>query len=163
MPDGNQYREDFPAWANDQAQKLRQASMGNTETLKDIDFEHIIEELEALGRSEILRLKSLVRQVLAHLIKITASPEADAVAHWEREVLTFTLDASDGYSRAYRQRIDTDGIWEKAKRQASLDLGRLEAEMPMLPETCPVDLDWMMGDDFTVVKARAIVASAMVL
>lgn len=161
MPDGNQYHEDFQAWAQNQAQKLRAASKGNTEELKDIDFEHVCEEMEDLGRNEILRVKSLVRQAFAHLIKIAASPSADAVSHWERELLTFTLDASDGYGASYRQRIDMDEVWAKAQKQAALDLEHFGEAMPSLPKACPFDLDWMMGEDFTVAEAKSVMAGAI--
>jgi hypothetical protein len=161
LPDGNQYHDDFQAWAIDQAARLRVAATVQAEELEGIDFEHLVEEVEDLGRSDVLKVQSLVRQALSHLIKIVSDPGSEAVAHWEREVMTFALDASDAYGRSYRQRIDMDIIWRKAKREAGLNLKQHGMELPSLSSDCPVDLDWMMGDAFTVDEAKAMVAAAI--
>lgn len=162
MPDGALYREDFLAWTIDQANRLRAISQIQLEELHGIDFDLLIEEVEDLGRSDVLRVQSLIRKALVHLIKIVSDPDAEAVPHWEREAMTFTLDASDSYGASYRQRIDMDGVWKKAQREAALALAQYGLSPKSFETSCPVDLDWMMGEEFTVEAARDQVSSAVI-
>ena len=162
MPDGALYQEDFLAWTIDQANRLRAISQVQLEELDGVDFDLLIEEVEDLGRSDVLRVQSLIRQALAHLIKMVSDPDAEAVHHWEREVMTFTLDASDSYGASYRQRIDMDGVWRKAQREAAHALAQHGVTPKSFETSCPVDLDWMMGEDFTVEAARDQVSSAVI-
>jgi Domain of unknown function DUF29 len=161
MPDGNQYTQDFHAWAVDQAQRLRAAAQTHGDVFMGIDITHVIEEVQDLGRSDILRVQSLVRQALAHLIKIVCDPNSDAMPHWRREAMTFALDASDFYGRSYRHRIDMDVVWKKAQKEAAASLDQYGVAMPMFSSLCPVDLDWMMGDGFTLTEAEAMVLAAI--
>lgn len=160
MPDGNQYTQDFHAWAVDQAQRLRAVAQAKGDLFKDIDITHVIEEVEDLGRSDILRVQSLVRQALAHLIKIVCDPDPGSVPHWRREAMTFVLDASDSYGRSYRHRIDMDVVWKKAQKEAAASLDQYGLKLPMFAPQCPVDLDWMMGDGFALPEAEAMVLAA---
>ncbi|WP_165910213.1 DUF29 family protein [Rhodovulum bhavnagarense] len=162
MADGAMYQEDFLAWTIDQANRLRAISQFQLEEFDGVDFDLLIEEVEDLGRSDVLRVQSLVRKALVHLIKIVSDPDADAVNHWEREVMTFTLDASDSYGGSYRQRIDMDAVWKKAQREAALALGQHGSSPKSFESSCPVDLDWMMGDEFTVEAARNQISSAVI-
>lgn len=162
MPDGALYREDFLAWTIDQTNRLRALAQVQIEEFEGVDFDLLIEEMEDLGRSDVLRVQSLVRQALAHLIKIVSEPDAEAVPHWEREVMTFALDASDSYGASYRQRIDMDAVWKKAQREAALALGQHGVSPKSFEISCPLDLDWMMGEDFTVEAARGMVVAAVI-
>lgn len=62
------YEQDFYAWALDQANALRGARPNA------FDWEHIAEELEAMGRSERREMESRVRQILKHLLKWQFQP-----------------------------------------------------------------------------------------
>lgn len=161
MPDGNQYSQDFNAWAIDQAQRLRTLVKAEGGLFNDIDIAHVIEEVEDLGRSDILRVQSLVRQSLSHMIKIICDPSCASVAHWRREAMTFALDASDSYGRSYRSRIDMDGVWKKAQKEAATELEQYGTAMPAFAPVCPVDLDWMMSDAFCLSDAEKMVLAAM--
>jgi hypothetical protein len=62
------YEQDFYAWARAQAAALRAARPNS------FDWEHIAEELEAMGRSERDQMESRIRQILLHLLKWQFQP-----------------------------------------------------------------------------------------
>ena len=57
------YDEDLYGWAIHNAQLLRQKRFA------EIDYEHIAEELEDMGKSERRGLESHVKNVLLHLLR----------------------------------------------------------------------------------------------
>jgi hypothetical protein len=64
------YDHDFYAWTQAQAAALRSARPNQ------FDWEHIAEELEAMGRSEWDQMESRVRQIPLHLLKWQFQPAA---------------------------------------------------------------------------------------
>lgn len=57
------YETDFYSWAMQQAQLLRDRQ------LQEVDWNNIIEEIEALGRSQYHALVSAIEQLTLHLLK----------------------------------------------------------------------------------------------
>ena len=62
------YDTDFFAWAQQQSQLLRAGQ------LADADIEHIIEEIDSMGRREKRELLSRLAVLLMHLLKWQAQP-----------------------------------------------------------------------------------------
>jgi hypothetical protein len=56
------YETDFYAWIQRQAELLKEKQFDG------IDFENLIEELEAMGRSEKRQLLNRLAQLIAHLL-----------------------------------------------------------------------------------------------
>ena len=65
MPD-DLYHRDALAWAEQQAALLRRVARG--ERVNDIDWDHVVEEIEDVGLSELNAVRSYLRQILAHLL-----------------------------------------------------------------------------------------------
>lgn len=63
------YEEDFYGWAQEQVALLKNRDFAM------IDFHHLIEEIESLGRSERRSLESHLENLLLHLLKIRYQPE----------------------------------------------------------------------------------------
>ncbi len=63
------YNQDFLLWTQQQAECLRK------ERWAELDIEHLVEELEALGRSEQRELGSYLQVLLMHLLKCQYQPE----------------------------------------------------------------------------------------
>jgi hypothetical protein len=55
-----------------------------------------------------------------------------------------------------------DGVWKKAQREAALVLAQYGVSPKSFETSCPVDLDWMMGEEFTVEAALDQVSSAVI-
>jgi hypothetical protein len=74
------YDEDFVAWSKDQAEALRaEARAGSNQKL---DWENLAEEIESLGKSQRHELRSQVRRVIEHLLKLEYSPAIDPRRGW---------------------------------------------------------------------------------
>lgn len=57
------YEQDFVAWCEDTAAKLRNRDLEN------LDFENLIEEIESLGKSDRRELRNRLMVLLAHILK----------------------------------------------------------------------------------------------
>ena len=80
------YEQDFLRWSEEQARIIRDA--GRTGTNLPIDWENVAEEIESLGRSQRTELSNRLRVLIAHLMKIEASPATDPRRGWHETVLT---------------------------------------------------------------------------
>ncbi|HZU90328.1 MAG TPA: DUF29 domain-containing protein [Stellaceae bacterium] len=75
---GELYNQDFLLWTEQQAAALRRAKDSNL----PLDWEHLAEEIESLGKSERKELRSQLRRILRHLLKLEASPAQEPRAGW---------------------------------------------------------------------------------
>ena len=68
------YDEDFYAWTQQQAQALRTHFKGDNR----LDVEHLAEEVEDLGKSELHAVESFIEHIIAHLLKLDYSGQVEA-------------------------------------------------------------------------------------
>ena len=138
MPDGL-YDQDALLWSEQQADLLRRLAAG--ERVNDaVDWSNVIEEIEAMGRSELRSCGSLLRQALIHLLKLTKWPDSRSHSHWRSEVLAFLGDALDAFSPSMRQRISVSALYEEANGRLRETTDESGAARPV-PAACPFDLD----------------------
>ncbi|ACJ00850.1 DUF29 domain-containing protein [Rhodospirillum centenum] len=148
MRDPLGYDTDIFAWSQHQAQVLRGLAKGRRDLPNDLDLQHVAEEIEDLGISELRTVESLLRRVLGHGIKLAASPEALAAAGWRREIRTWQGDALTRFSEGMRQRLDLERAWRLARRDALADLAEYGETAPDLPAPCPAGLDLLLDEGF---------------
>jgi hypothetical protein len=140
MPD-DLYDRDALAWSEHQASLLRRVARG--ERVNEVDWEHVIEEIEDVGLSQLNAVQSYLRLMLVHLLKVHCWPESHSAGHWRGEIVSFQRDAAQRFAPSMRQRIDVDRLYQAAQEQvaaASYD-GR-----PPLPfrQACPFTLDLLL-------------------
>lgn len=112
MPDGL-YERDALAWSEQQAGLLRRLAHG--ERVSDaVDWPNLIEEVEAVGRSELRACESLLRQALVPLLKLHADPGSDAAIHWRRELRVFLVDARKAFSPSMHEKINLPDVYSNA-------------------------------------------------
>lgn len=135
------YREDIYAWSREQADVLR--SLRERPGLpNDLDLEHVIEEIEGVGSSQLSAVESYLRLILLHMLKMVSSLNPGPKGHWRSEIVGFHADFLSRYSRSMRQQIDLKKIWKLALDQAEAlleDYG--EQVAPGLRNGCPLTLD----------------------
>ena len=137
MPD-DLYDRDVLAWSEHQATLLRRVARG--ERVNDIDWTHVVEEIEDVGLSELNAVRSYLRQILAHLLKLHGWPDLSACNHWRSEIAAFQADVQQRFAPSMRQRIDLAAIYAQASRQIEpLRYGGRPALAA--PSACPVALD----------------------
>ena len=78
------YNEDFVAWSKEQAQALRSAARGGSN--QKLDWENLAEEIEGLGASQRIALRSQMRRIVQHLLKLEFSPATEPRRGWFESV-----------------------------------------------------------------------------
>ena len=144
-PDGSLYDEDFYAWTQEQAELLRRgAAAANA-----LDIEHIAEEIEDLGKSELHACQSLCEHIIEHLLKLEYSGLDEPARHWRREIVEWRLQLERKLTRSLLAKMDLQERYRYALRL----LRAFEHEMPGLmarvPAECPYSLDQILsgGDE----------------
>ncbi len=132
MPD-DLYWDDTLLWSEHQSALLRRLAAG--ERVNDVDWEHVIEEIEDVGKTELRACESCIRQALVHLLKLHLWQESDAVPHWRGEARAFLTGARRAFSQSMRQKLDIAGIYADA-REIVEERGQEPA-----PTLCPFTLD----------------------
>ena len=83
--DADLYDQDFLAWTQAQAERLR-AAAGARSNLP-IDWEHVAEEIESLGNRERLALEARLATIVEHLLKLQYSPAQEPRGGWAGTVV----------------------------------------------------------------------------
>jgi len=116
------YDVDFYAWAEHQAATLRrlQATRQNL----PLDFEHLIEEVENLARSELRAARSQLRRLLRHLLKLEHSPAESPRRQWLNSIDDARAELDDTLSATIRSKLEGDlaACYAKARKTACRDL-----------------------------------------
>lgn len=151
------YDDDFFAWTQQQAVALRELprdAIGNR-----VDIEHVAEEIEDLGKRDLREVRSLLKRLIEHLIKIDACPASNSLPHWRSEARSFSSSASEAFSPSMRQLLDLTSIWRKglkAARHFLDDIGVPSADWI----DCPFVLDELLSEDFGLDDALVKLAAA---
>jgi len=91
MPD-DLYDRDALAWSEHRAGLLRRVARG--EQVNEVDWEHVIEEIEDVGLLQLNAVQSYLRLTLVHLLKVHCWPESQSAGHWRGEIASFQRDAA---------------------------------------------------------------------
>jgi hypothetical protein len=160
MGDRSLYNTDILAWSEQQAAALRGLE-GRRDLPNALDLPNLVEEIEALGRSELRAATSPIRLILEHLVKLASAPEAPARAHWVGEILHWHADMQASISPSMHRRIDMDLLWRRGRSLAEESL-RLhgDAPLPGLPASCPLRLEDFLAEEFDWQGAVSRIAAA---
>ncbi|HLY46976.1 MAG TPA: DUF29 domain-containing protein [Stellaceae bacterium] len=148
MPDGPRYDDDFYAWTQYQAEVLRTLRTRDNR----FDREHLAEEIEDLGNSERDAVRSQVRRVLVHFLKLAYSPARDPRFDWMASIVDARAILEDKLSSSLRRDIETrmTRLYAVARNQAVIDLlkyGEQDAAR-LLPAECPYPIDQILAEDW---------------
>jgi hypothetical protein len=140
----NDYDSDILTWSERQADLLRRRAAGELINEAELDWPHIAEEIEDVGKNALRACHSQLLQALLHMLKAEAWPLSDAVPHWRSEAMVARINAADAFAPSMRQHIDLAGIYAKALRA----LPETVDDVPPLPlpDVCPVSLDEILSD-----------------
>jgi len=154
MPD-DLYDRDVLAWSERQADLLRRLARG--ERVNDVDWEHVVEEIEDVGLSELNAVASYLEQILVHLLKARAWPDSDSLNHWRAEVISFQGSAERRFAPSMERRIDLARLYQRAVRQVTTLNGGQRP--PHWPEVCPFTLDALLRQDWAELEQTFRAAS----
>lgn len=138
------YEQDFYAWAREQATLLRAGRYD------ELDLEHLSEELEDLGGSLYRSVRSRIRTIIEHLLKLEHSPAAEPRGLWRDTIHAQRADLEDDLTASLRRRLRSELPKQYARARAaaarSLRRNGESAAADALPATCPYELDQIVGD-----------------
>jgi len=135
------YEEDFYAWTQQQAELLRRLPpVGN-----ELDLEHIAEEIEDLGRSDLRTAQSLCEHIIEHFLKLEYSGLNEPADHWRDEIVEWRLQLEKVLTRSILAKLDLPDRYRAALRLVR----RLERDVPglsgRLPVECSYTLEQILG------------------
>jgi len=148
MPDGPRYEDDFYAWTQYQAEVLRTLPTRDNR----FDRDHLAEEIEDLGNSYRDAVRSQVRRILVHFLKLAHSPARQPRFGWMSSIVDARAELDDKLSPSLRRDLEErlSRLYGAARSQAALELqehGEREAARS-LPLASPYTLDQILAEDW---------------
>lgn len=133
------YERDILQWSERQVELLRRAARG--EDASGIDWAHVVEEIEGVGLSELNTVRSYLRIMLVHLLKLHGLPDSLMVNDWRADVVSTQQEVAQRFSPSMREKIDVAALYAEALAQVE------DSEEPLpLPLDCPYSLDDLLRD-----------------
>lgn len=137
------YEVDEYLWLEETINLLR------TNNLQELDVENLIEELESLGRRDLNRVRSLLRQIIVHLLFLQYWREESErnERHWKGEITAFRADLNDHLTASLENKLDQDleSIYGKALK---IVLQKTDLSLDLFPENCPYSLEELLDENW---------------
>ncbi len=119
------YEADFYVWAREQAALLRAGRY------EELDLQNLIEEVCDLGLSLYRSVRSRVRTIIEHLLKLEHSPAQGPKSLWQDTIVVQRTDLEDDLTPSLRARIEAElpKQYERARAAAARALRRHGREL----------------------------------
>lgn len=138
----SEYNQDFYAWTLHNAELIRQGK------LSEVDFEHVAEEIESMGKSDKRKLINRLAVLIAHLLKwqFQRTRRSNSWKYTIKEQRIKTRDLlEDSPSLKHELELKLNHAYEQAVvmtiRQTGLD-------ETTFPSQCPYNLEQCLNDQF---------------
>jgi hypothetical protein len=136
------YDQDSNLWLKNTTQLLRENRW------REIDVQHLIGELEDLGKSEQRGISSQLTRLLLHLLKWEYQPSRRSDSWLDsitdaRTQIELTIEDSPSLKSYPLKQLSQ--CYQRAKRQAVKQTG---LDFSVFPENCPYSLDLILDQDW---------------
>ncbi|MFD0709969.1 hypothetical protein CE143_20965 [Photorhabdus luminescens] len=136
------YDSDFYGWTQEQAGLLRSGD------LSQLDTENLLEEIEAMGRSERRELRSRLEILLAHLLKWRYQADRrgrslELTIEEQRDKAIDCLQESPSLKNKLDEHLEKAYIAARRLAEKETLINR-----NMFPETCPWTFEQIMDENF---------------
>ncbi len=144
MSKATSYDQDFLLWTQQQAEYLKKGHWA------ELDVEHLVEELEALGRSEQKELGSYLQVLLMHLLKCHYQPERRTKS-WDntlsncRDQIQDCLEDTPSLQRFLQDRVWIQKYYRRACRDAAKET---QKSVENFPDECPFTIEQILDPSF---------------
>jgi hypothetical protein len=147
-PTSPDYDDDFYAWTQHQAAVLREMPA----TDNRFDREHVVEEIEDLGKNVRKAVRSQVRRIMEHFLKLQYSPAQEPHADWMASIVDARVELEDDLTPTLRADAARElaRLYRAARKQAGLGLERYSEHgaADLMPSECPYTLEDILRDDW---------------
>jgi hypothetical protein len=152
------HEDNFYAWTRRQAAALRR--LAETRPNADVDFPHLVEEVEDLGSERLLSVLGQARRVIEHLLKLEHSPAADPRPGRLRAVNEARDAIVDRLTPTIRNELALalPRLFAKARKNVEKELrwhGEADAAAD-LPAECPYALEELLDEDWYPVNRHGL-------
>ena len=145
------YQADILPWSRRQAAVLRGPAR-RRDLPSEFDLDHVAEEIEDVGRSELAAVQSFIRLMLVHAIKAACARSDEPKRRCRSEIINFHNELLARLTGPMRKDIDLDLLWSRTWRQAQATLEEYGKEGPPFPDPpCPFGLDDLTGQEISPV------------
>ena len=152
MPDGPRYEDDFYAWTQYQAEVLRSMPVADNR----FDRGRVAEEIKDLGKSERDAVRSQIRRIVEHLLKLACSPTEQPRFDWMHNIADARGTLDDELTPTLRRDAEAnlEKLYADGRRQAVLALRRFGEEQgtEAFPSNCPFSLDEIYRQDWNPIS-----------
>jgi hypothetical protein len=136
------YEEDYVEWLEVTLKQLQ------SRDLEKLDWQHLIEEIEGLGREQKNKVESYLRQLLKHLLlyQYWESEKPYCTSGWIEEIDNFRaeLEILLRSKTLYNYLVSIlEPTYRKARRSAALKSG-----LEVFPEVCPYRLEEILSPEW---------------
>jgi hypothetical protein len=135
------YETEYDRWLSEMVRLLKNRQ------LEKLDYENLIEELEALGRSERSAVKSLLLQIIIHLMlyQFWQSESKRNANHWGGEIITFRVQLEDKLTTNLQNYLGDElpKIYQNA-----LLIVQKKTQLNSLPQQCPYSLQQLIDKNW---------------
>jgi Domain of unknown function DUF29 len=152
------YEQDFYVWTQRQAAALRR--LAETRPNAELDFPHLIEEVEDLGRSQRDAVRSQLRRIIEHCLKLEYSRALEPRGGWYDSIMDARAELDDKLSPSLRRDLEAQlpRLWARTRTKVDHGLRRLgePASVDPLPVDCAYALDDLLADGWYPVNRRGL-------
>lgn len=140
-PKKSEYEKDFHKWL------VLQSSLLKSHKFDKLDIENLVEEIESLGRSDRLSIKSALIVLLSHMLKLQFQPEGQGNSKsWQasirnsKNIILDLIEESPSLKKYPNEIFDI--CYERAIKEAQADTG-----LPafVFPRKCPWKIEELLN------------------
>ncbi|MFS0516871.1 DUF29 domain-containing protein [Nostoc sp. UIC 10607] len=135
------YETDENLWLEETIELLKQKQFNK------LDLEHLIEELISLGKRDLAKAKSLLRQIIIHILLLQywhVEYERNH-RHWIGEIKTFRYDLNNHLTTNLINKLqdDLENIY-----QSAVDFVKIKTDLNIFLEKCPYTLVQLLDENY---------------
>jgi hypothetical protein len=126
----------------------------------DLDFPHLIEEVEDLGTTQRDTVRSRLRRIIEHCLKLELARALDPRGGWYGSIIDARTEIDDKLSPSLRRDLDEQlpRLWSQARSKADNGLRRFGEPdaADLLPAHRPYPLDDLLTDGWCPANRRGL-------
>ncbi|WP_414561708.1 MULTISPECIES: DUF29 domain-containing protein [unclassified Anabaena] len=120
-----------------------------TKNLENLDIDNLIEELESLGRNDLNKVRSLLKQIIIHLLLLEYWQEEYErnYRHWQGEIIAFRDDLNNSLTTTLKNKLvqGLESIYNVAVKIVSTKTG---LSKNLFTPCCPYSLEQLLDDNW---------------
>ncbi|MBN3899917.1 MAG: DUF29 domain-containing protein [Nostoc sp. NOS(2021)] len=135
------YETDENLWLEETIELLKQKQFNQ------LDLENLIEELISLGKRDLAKAKSLLRQIIIHilLLQYWHVEYERSYRHWIGEIKTFRYDLNNHLTTSLIKKLqdNLENIY-----QSAIDFVKIKTDLTIFLEKCPYTLVQLLDENY---------------